>query len=96
MMMKNTRVCPKCAGEGILKVSEVADKAPGEDGGVLSIFARISEEGLGEWESLGVFEAYVCERCGYTEWFVQDPGSLPVDGAIVQRLEPEKNKGPYR
>lgn len=94
--MKNSCRCPKCSGERILKVSEVADKAPGAGGGVLSIFARISEEGLGEWESRGVFEAYVCGACGFTEWFVQDPVSIPVDGTVIQLVEPPEHKGPYR
>ena len=31
----------------------------------------------------GVFEVYVCTKCGLAEWWVKDPGALqPIDGHL--------------
>jgi predicted nucleic-acid-binding Zn-ribbon protein len=96
--MKNSLQCPKCSGRRILWVKEVQDKAPGDGGGILSIRASVKDDGvaLGEWENTGIFEAFVCAGCGFTEWFVRDPESLPIDGETVTLLEGNEASGPYR
>ena len=96
--MKKTLQCPKCSERRILEISRVKDKAPGEGGGVLSILSHVKEDGLGlgEWENEGVFRAFVCASCGFTEWYVDNPETLPIDGEVIRLHEPAGHEGPYR
>jgi predicted nucleic-acid-binding Zn-ribbon protein len=34
----------------------------------------------------GLVEAYVCKKCGFTEFYTREPGSLPVDGTHIREL----------
>lgn len=34
----------------------------------------------------GALEAGVCRSCGYTEFYVKDPGTIPVDGKHVREV----------
>jgi len=45
--------------------------------------------------TVGVVQAYVCRKCGYTELYTLDPENIPVDGKIVQELI-GPDTGPYR
>jgi hypothetical protein len=56
---------------------------------------RDGDEGLGEWVNVGVFEAVVCARCGFTELYIDAPEKIPVDGRVVTLLE-ASDRGPYR
>lgn len=95
--MRDQRQCPKCSAKRILRVSRIEDKAPGGKGAVLAVRSRVrdGDEGLGEWVNIGVFEAIVCARCGFTELYIQSPETIPVDGRIVSVLE-ASDRGPYR
>ncbi len=43
----------------------------------------------------GVLRAYVCQACGYTEFYTERPDAIPVDGELIYLLEgPEPD--PYR
>jgi predicted nucleic-acid-binding Zn-ribbon protein len=94
--MREQHQCPKCTAKRILRVAQIEDKAPGE-GAVLAVRSRIrdGEDGLGEWVNIGVFEAIVCARCGFTELYIRSPEKIPVDGRIVSVLE-ASDRGPYR
>jgi ribosomal protein S27AE len=34
----------------------------------------------------GLVEAYVCKKCGFTEFYARDPESIPVDGTYIREL----------
>lgn len=89
--MKQTLRCPKCNHNRILYIAVVADlgdhSAPRPakvafTGGtqILGMTATSSKDTAGE------LEAGVCKSCGYTEYYVKDPGSIPIDGQYVREV----------
>jgi predicted nucleic-acid-binding Zn-ribbon protein len=45
----------------------------------------------------GAFLAYICKRCGFTQWYCEDPGDIPLDDGYRTRLiEGPEPQGPYR
>jgi ribosomal protein S27AE len=34
----------------------------------------------------GLVEAYVCKKCGFTEFYSREPESIPVDGKYIREL----------
>jgi len=42
--------------------------------------------------SAGVVQAYVCRRCGLTEFYTQNPMSIPIDGEIIQEITRPKSE----
>ena len=95
--MKQSLRCPKCGHNRIIYISEVADQ---RDHGTASVahLARVPSTqimGLQTFSSAGELEAGVCRSCGYTEFYVKDPGSIPVDGQHIREVVgPEQP--PYR
>jgi hypothetical protein len=43
----------------------------------------------------GTLETYVCESCGFIEWYCQDPKSIPIGHAYNTEII-EVNDQPYR
>jgi len=93
--MKYSMRCPKCSHNHILYVALVADHRGGGAGGgtspaKLAYTARELANPLGlrvvQTESFGELEAGVCRRCGYVEYYVKDPASIPIDGFYVREL----------
>lgn len=79
--MKKTARCPKCEGENILRITEILDKM----GGRVAPFSLRSDQHTFSRDDHGVLEAFVCEECGYVEWYARTPVEIPVDGTLVQR-----------
>ncbi|UJR83221.1 hypothetical protein [Sandaracinus amylolyticus] len=89
--MKRTHRCPKCGYGRILHIATVADRAGDLTSGASTPMklAHMTEQLLGVFvrsHSAGELEAGVCRRCGYTELYVKDPGSIPIDGVHVREL----------
>jgi hypothetical protein len=52
--------------------------------------------GLNDRRPLGILEMYVCLKCGYTEWYCRDPGSIPIGEQYgTEKIEATEG-GPYR
>ena len=110
--MRKTTRCPKCQHNHILFLTQVADRydSGGADSNALKKgplkFSSAWRIGLMPAPNAGIFtlrpmtagvvQAYVCKACGYTELYTRDPGSIPVDGEIVQELVGPESEGPYR
>lgn len=77
--MKRTKRCPKCDGQSLLFLREVAD-ATGGFGGFTAWRLVQSADGR---SACGYVQALVCRGCGFTELYVYDPESIPVDGDRV-------------
>ena len=45
----------------------------------------------------GKLMVYVCRRCGYVQWFAENPEGIPIGAEYQTRLiEGEGERGPYR
>jgi hypothetical protein len=49
-----------------------------------------------EEAAVGLVEAYVCRRCGFTELYTRGPERIPIDGTRVRELVGPEPQGPYR
>ena len=94
--MKTTHRCPKCQHDRILYIAQIADRY-GEhadsDASVPMKVAHYTKQlgtilGFAATTSArsGELEAGVCARCGYTEFYVKQPGDIIVDGHNVREL----------
>jgi len=92
--MRNSVRCPKCDGQSILHASGIEDRSTHAKDAVLSIKGDEPFTVFGSWSHVGVIEAYICENCGFTEWYTRDPDKIP-HGETVRRLKTKPRKG-YR
>ncbi|MDX2093014.1 MAG: hypothetical protein SFX73_34545 [Kofleriaceae bacterium] len=77
--MRNQLRCRACGCRKIAHALKVLDRAEGDTREKLAL-NRPSW-----WSSKvqGVFEVYVCTKCGLAEWWVQDAGALqPIEGHL--------------
>jgi hypothetical protein len=58
---------------------------------------KTSEGGPSPLRPVGVFNVFTCRRCGYTQWFADQPAQIPIGETFGTRLVvgPEPI-GPYR
>ena len=47
-------------------------------------------------QPIGVFEAYICRRCGYTELYSRDAASIPIGDEYGTELFEISSGTPYR
>jgi DNA-directed RNA polymerase subunit M/transcription elongation factor TFIIS len=74
--MKSSHVCPKCSHKEILYVPHVSDRDDRDT--VRPLVLHVKHH---DWkdDELGVLQAYVCRKCGYTELYTAKADALPVD-----------------
>ena len=102
--MKQTLVCPKCAGRKIWAVEKF--RLPGDtaEGKVLPVVPhqestkRSALFSAMRAEPHGAFDLYVCDGCGYSELWARDLGRLVADPARGIRLvdNSDLKEGPFR
>jgi hypothetical protein len=90
--------CPLCNHDEILEAKPVDavdghlvqdPKAAGTRGWVIS--------GPSPYHHYGPLAVYVCRGCGYAQWFVDDPGSIPVSDYYQTRIiKGPESDGPFR
>jgi hypothetical protein len=44
----------------------------------------------------GVLEAYICTKCGFVEWYCQDPGEIPIGPEYMTEEIDSAGPTPYR
>lgn len=97
--MKKTQRCPKCDGDRILYIAQVADRYGEHLNSDATTPMKIAhyEKNVGSILGMamsttsraGELEAGVCAACGYTELYTRDPHNIIVDGTNVQELRPK-------
>ena len=80
--MKQTMRCPKCQHNRILYIAEIADQMQR----AANPYVKAKLAHIGRGYAAGELEAGVCRSCGYTELYVKDPGSIPIDGQFVREI----------
>lgn len=79
--MKATETCPKCECRRLFVVDKVAQPAHDSINGVVPLTVttlEVASSTLGlptdnrYRAEIGHFEAWICSKCGYTEWYTRD------------------------
>lgn len=48
-------------------------------------------------DGLGVFECYICKRCGFVDWYCQDPEHIPIGKQyMTEEVDAGASTEPYR
>ena len=63
----------------------------------VKVFGKDKVENSPELRSaVGILEVYVCRRCGLTEWYTQEPESIPIGPEHGTELLDYPEATPYR
>jgi predicted nucleic-acid-binding Zn-ribbon protein len=95
--VRKTGICPKCQHDHTLLVARVADTGEyASDVRDMELAVVIGHGFFGgeKRDRAGVLSAVVCQACGFTELYVADPGSIPIDGTYVELRAPAPKDGP--
>ena len=82
MSLKRDLRCPQCDHAVVLHVKRVFPRFDGNDGRYSATLALYNKFGI--MSTKGEVEAYVCDRCGFIEFYAVSP--IEVDGVNVCRL----------
>ncbi len=88
--MRKTHICPKCKHNRILLIKEVLDRS-GEYDRNYEMCLVADNSGRH-----GPLSATMCRQCGHTEFFVQNPESVPHNYSYIKELVGPEPQGPYR
>ena len=86
--MRETHRCPKCEHPEVLYLPQLSDTQRDK------LAAHVDAPGWTTIEHYGVFEAYLCRACGYTELYAKAPQDIPLEkirGAKVLRSKTAKS-----
>ena len=87
--------CPLCKHNEVLETAPVEE---GSAGNLEPLAAHITQKSsifIAGTSRSGIFTAYVCRACGYSQWFAQNPAAIPV-GEGTRVLKGPEPEGPYR
>jgi len=87
--MKKTFRCPKCNHNHVLYVSIVPDKGGSEmtrPANISQVAVKAGLLGGTRMEEVGSLSAMVCRQCGFAEFYVADPSSIPIDNKFVHEF----------
>lgn len=89
--------CPLCSHDEVIE--SMAAEFIGIAETAMSVTYEVSEVVLGRDASQGrgALAMYVCRKCGYVQWFAEDPSKIPIDKLCRTRLiKAPKAPGPFR
>lgn len=88
--------CPKCNGRRIWRIQEFQTESDTTKGWTLPVvYGRRTATG-GE-QSVGTFDAWICAKCGYTEWYASGLEALTADpDKGVHLIDAEPPEAPFR
>ena len=89
--MRDTHRCPKCAHHEILYLPQLTDT----NHDVLAV-AIVETKATGERTECGQFEAYICRRCGFTEFHARQASLIPTDDIAGAKVLVGIPTRPYR
>lgn len=89
--MKQSLTCPKCDGRKIVHVDrmQLPVFAPGFAATPATLPVAVQRGIWSGARALGSFETFICQACGYTEWYAHTPETLPLDNGDVQLIDNE-------
>jgi predicted nucleic-acid-binding Zn-ribbon protein len=94
--MRASGRCVKCQHHEIVVLPQLQAASPSIYLERPAAVMAASDERGGSWRPAGLIEAYVCRRCGYTELYMQQADSLPVDRIEGARVLVGTPPVPYR
>ena len=74
--MKQTLTCPKCNGGRIWHMNVMGERSG--DGAVKPISIAF-DEASSDPSGKGFFETFICDACGFTEWYARGLRGLQPD-----------------
>ncbi len=74
--MKDGR-CPKCQHGEVLFVPQLADRDDANE--IRPLVVHVVEFDWRDDAEFGKIQAYVCRKCGFTELYTHDAGTLPAE-----------------
>ncbi len=75
--MRESHRCPKCKHDEVLFVPQLADR---DDRDIIRpLVLHVLEFGWKDDIEFGILQAYACRKCGFTEIYTHDVGSIPID-----------------
>lgn len=88
-------ICPLCNHNEVIGASAADFVGTAGPARPMSVTYEI---GWGGVKHIGVFDTFVCRRCGFTQWFARDPDQIPVgEGYGTRLIKGTRNEGgPYR
>ncbi len=72
LSMREDHICPRCEHTKVVHASTILDRA---DGGARTELSVIQPSAW-KRKTEGKFEVYICNACGFVEWYVKDPDQL--------------------
>ena len=77
--MKRTRKCPKCGGTDIVADAKVIDRGDMNHEQEMTLATFQNPDALiFKGKQHTVVSAWVCAKCGYTEFYADNPGALKL------------------
>lgn len=94
LTMRGQLRCRACNCRRIAHAPKVLDRADDHERAALALYRPSWWSG----KVHGVFEAYVCTRCGLVEWWITDPSTLVPHAEYLHILDGDVSgpKDPYR
>jgi len=83
LTMRGQVRCPACGGREILHATKVLDR--GESN--MRYALALVKPSMWRGKTYGQFQVYICSACGLTEWYVDHPREVPVDGKTIRHFE---------
>jgi hypothetical protein len=88
--------CVRCKGRQIIRASVRDASSVGLHSAALTSDVR-AEGTVDLSRQRGMLEAYTCRRCGFTEWYAQEPEDIPIGPAYgTELIDLDDEGGPYR
>lgn len=82
--MRTTHTCPKCNGQEVLFLPQIADRDDNDN--VKPLSAHVVHFDWKDDVEVGKLQAYVCHACGYTELYTKESAQLPWEKIPGARL----------
>jgi hypothetical protein len=91
-------LCPICRHNRVIEAEPAVIAAVGETLARSPLAAAPFFEGGERPMWSGLAAAYICQRCGYTQWFTTYPAEIPIGAEYKTRLieGPPVDQTPYR
>jgi predicted nucleic-acid-binding Zn-ribbon protein len=88
-------ICPRCQHDEIVQALPT-ELAPYNEQPLAASHEHSRWYNATVKQQYGIFNAFICRRCGYTEWYATEPEKIPIGDEYHTRLVSRRGQGPYR